>query len=93
MNERYGNIPDKVLKTQLECEYWEEDAVVLNPTLQEQLDEVLNKYNETVEFAEWDYGGPKLVYFTAYTQSYIVLLEEGGFNDQFLRVIPRNPTA
>jgi len=84
---RYGNIPEEVLNVELgEC--YTNGAYYLRT----ELDDV----NESIVHAEWkldekDLVFPKLTYFRAWTNNYVMQLIDTALMDQQLLIIPKNP--
>jgi len=89
---RYGNLTEEVLNIRLNNEYWIEDAVYLNTTLKHELDQILDKYNETIEHVEYTCNIGTISYLVAYTSNYIIMLEQDDVGEQYLQVVPRYPT-
>jgi hypothetical protein len=87
----FANIPDELLNLEL-GEAYDETKGWYRWTLRSELEDV----GEDILNAKWKWESTaaaplRLVYFTAYTKSYILTLVDGIFTDQYILKVPINP--
>lgn len=83
----YYNIPKKILNIVI-GEAYESGTYTLKDELDEVGEDLIYAFYQTVDYADKEKNFKR---FTAWTKTYVLVLVDGGFGDQMLLKLPRNP--